>query len=294
MWPKSASGPAEPAARGTASSTAAGAVGSKASLALPVERPKLSAQNVRIEYDVRRAADPFAAVDGVNLDVHEGQVCTVVGPSGCGKTTFLYAIAGLLPVSSGTIWLDDRRISGPEPDRGVVFQDSTLMPWRNVMRNVGLGLELQRKLSRAAIKDRVAKIIDLVGLSGFENAYPHELSGGMQQRVNLARALVYEPKLLLMDEPFAALDAQNRELMQIELLRVLEIVGTTCVFVTHDIAEAVLLADIVAIFSRGPGYVQEVVNINVPRPRSKHDEDAELHAHERHIWEVLHQRDAPQ
>jgi NitT/TauT family transport system ATP-binding protein len=252
-------------------------------------RAKLSAQNVRIEYEVRRAAAPFVAVDGVDLDVHDGQVATLVGPSGCGKTSFLYAIAGLLPISSGTIWLDDQPIRGPKPDRGVVFQDATLMPWRSVVGNVRLGLELQRKLSRSEIKERVENIIELVGLSGFENAYPHELSGGMQQRVNLARALVYEPKLLLMDEPFAALDAQIREQMQVELLRVLAVVGTTCLFVTHDIAEAAFLGDIVAVFGRGrPGRIREVVNIDVPRPRSRREEDNELHAYARHIWELLH------
>lgn len=250
--------------------------------------PKLSARGVRIQYRVKRLAKPFVAVNGVDLDVDAGKVITLVGPSGCGKTSFLYSIAGLLPIARGTMTLDGKPITGPGVDRSVVFQEATLLPWRTVIANVRLGLELQKRYSREEIKTRVARFIDMVGLAGFENAYPHELSGGMQQRVNLARALANEPELLLLDEPFAALDAQTRERMQTELLDILDQTNTTCIFVTHDIAEAVYLADQVVVFSGRPGKIREIVNIDLPRPRSPELKlSPELREYGAHIWPLL-------
>lgn len=213
---------------------------------------------------------------------------TLVGPSGCGKTSFLYAVAGLLPIARGTVSVGGTPISGPGPDRTVVFQEPTLLPWRTVAGNVRLGLELQGGQSREEIKRRVAHFIELVGLGGFENAYPSELSGGMQQRVNLARALANEPELLLLDEPFSALDAQTRERMQSELLRILAETNTTCIFVTHDIVEAVYLADEVVVFGGRPGRVREVVPIDLPWPRSPELKLSErLREYGAHIWPLL-------
>jgi NitT/TauT family transport system ATP-binding protein len=250
--------------------------------------PKLSACDVRIQYRVKRLAAPFVAVDGASLEVEQGKIVTLVGPSGCGKTSFLYAIAGLLPIGRGSVLVEGKRIEGPGTDRSVVFQEPTLMPWRTVSANIRLGLELAGECSREEMKRRVAHFVQLVGLTGFENAYPAELSGGMQQRVNLARALANEPELLLLDEPFSALDAQTRERMQTELLRILGETGTTCIFVTHDIVEAVYLADKVVVFGGRPGRVREILPIDLPWPRSpelKHSDP--LRDYGSHIWPLL-------
>jgi NitT/TauT family transport system ATP-binding protein len=249
---------------------------------------QLTAHDVRIQYRVRRSAAPFVAVDGASLEVGRGKIVTLVGPSGCGKTSFLYAVAGLLPIGGGSMALQGKPITGPGPDRAVVFQEPTLLPWRTVSANVRLGLELQKTFSRDEIKRRVSHFIELVGLSGFEHAYPAELSGGMQQRVNLARALANEPELLLLDEPFSALDAQTRERMQTELLRILAETGTTCVFVTHDIVEAVYLADEVVVFGGRPGKVRTVLPIDLPWPRDPQLKDSqELRDYGSQIWPLL-------
>jgi NitT/TauT family transport system ATP-binding protein len=250
--------------------------------------PKLAVQDVRIQYRVRRSASPFVAVDGASLEVEPGKIVTLVGASGCGKTSFLYSVAGLLPIVRGTVAVEGKPVNGPGPDRAVVFQEPTLLPWRTVAANVRLGLELRKTFPRDEIRRRVAHFIKLVGLTGFENAYPAELSGGMQQRVNLARALANEPELLLLDEPFSALDAQTRERMQTELLRILAETGTTCIFVTHDIVEAVYLADEVVVFGGRPGHVRKVLPIDLPRPRDpalKHSE--ELREYGGQIWPLL-------
>jgi NitT/TauT family transport system ATP-binding protein len=256
-------------------------------------RPKLSALNVQIRYRVRRSASPLVAVDGVSLDIAAGRVVTLVGPSGCGKTSFLYAVAGLLPISGGSISLEGKRISGPGIDRSIVFQEPTLLPWRTVSGNVRLGLELVGQHSREEIRRRVDFFVELVGLTGFEHAYPSELSGGMQQRVNLARALANEPELLLLDEPFSALDAQTRERMQSELLQILARTNTTCIFVTHDIIEAVYLADEVVVFGSRPGRVREVVQIDLPRPRLPELKLSEpVREYAAHIWTLLADEEA--
>jgi NitT/TauT family transport system ATP-binding protein len=189
-----------------------------------------------------------------------------VGPSGCGKTTFLRILDGLVPADQGAIHLDGRGVAAPGPDRGFVFQSDSLLPWRTVADNVAFGLEIQGR-DRANSRGVVADLVKLVGLAGFERYYPHQLSGGMRQRVNLARALAIDPEVLLMDEPFAALDAQTRELMQAELLRIWSQARKTVIFITHQIDEAVYLADRVVVFSARPSVVKATIPVDIPRPR---------------------------
>jgi NitT/TauT family transport system ATP-binding protein len=228
---------------------------------------RLSARGVRIHYWRSRVGRSLLAVDGVDLDVRPGEFVAIVGPSGCGKTSFLNAVDGLVPTTAGSLRLDGRPISGPGPDRAMVFQQPSLLPWRTVLANVTYGLELQRRVSRAEAVERARHLIELVGLHGFADAYPLELSGGMQQRVNLARALCTDPEILLLDEPFAALDAQTREFMQRELLNIWLRTRKTALFITHDIPEAVYLADRVVVFSARPGRVKLTLDIDLARPR---------------------------
>ena len=206
-------------------------------------------------------------LENVNLTIEEGEFVALVGPSGCGKTTFLRTVAGLETADEGGIFLNESQITGPGRDRGFVFQQDSLLPWRTVMENTVVGLELAGQLNTTETA-RVRTLLDLVGLGGFENYYPRQLSGGMRQRVNLARALAIDPKVLLMDEPFSALDAQTREIMQAELQRVWEEGRKTVLFVTHQIDEAVFLADRVLVFARRPGRLLEDIRIDLPRPRN--------------------------
>jgi NitT/TauT family transport system ATP-binding protein len=208
----------------------------------------------------------LVALQDIDLDIAPGEFFVIVGPSGCGKTTLLRVLQGLTSPTRGRILVGGKTVTGPGTDRGFVFQQDALYPWRSVLRNVGLGLELQG-VAKPQARERALKMIDLVGLNGFESHYPHELSGGMRQRVNLARALAIEPAILLMDEPFAALDALTRETMQHELLRIAAAAGTTVVFITHQIDESVFLGDRVAVFATRPGRLQEIVPIDLPRPR---------------------------
>ena len=206
------------------------------------------------------------ALGGISLAIENGEFVTIVGQSGCGKTTLLKILAGLLVRSAGRVTLRGEPVDGPRRDIGVVFQDPVLLPWRTVLRNVMLPIEVLH-LDRADYRGRALDLIGLVGLDGFEDKYPHELSGGMRQRVSLARALVHDPSLLLMDEPFGALDAMTREFMNLELLRIWQEAKKTIVFITHSIPEAVFLADRVVVMSARPGRIQEVVNVALPRPR---------------------------
>lgn len=231
---------------------------------------KLQARQVTIYYWLTRSASPFLAVDHVDLDVREGEFVTIVGPSGCGKTTLLNAFDGLQQVTSGELTLNGRPIRKPGPDRAMVFQQASLLPWRTVLGNVSYGLDMRGKIRGKAAKERARELINLVGLRGFEDHYPTELSGGMQQRVNLARALAVDPDVLLLDEPFAALDAQTREFMQEELLRVWSATRKTALFITHDIKEAIYLGDRVVIFTARPGRIKERIDIDLPRPRDLH------------------------
>ncbi|MFQ6137078.1 MAG: ABC transporter ATP-binding protein [Candidatus Hydrothermarchaeales archaeon] len=208
------------------------------------------------------------ALEDVNLKVREGEFVCLIGPSGCGKTTFLRLLAGLEAPSSGELYLDGKLILGPGDDRGVVFQEFALFPWRTAVKNVEFGLEI-KGLSREERGETAMKYIDMVGLTGRENCYPHQLSGGMKQRVGIARALANEPEVLLMDEPFGSLDAQTRNRMQGELLEIWKKTGKTIIFVTHNVDEAVYLADRIVVMSCGPGRIVEIIRMGLPRPRSR-------------------------
>ena len=229
---------------------------------------KLSARGVRIDFWNERIKRNLRVLDGVDLDVREGELVAIVGPSGCGKSTFLGAVDGLVKMRAGEIRVDDIRVDKPGADRAMVFQQDSLFPWRTVMRNISYGLELQGRLPRAEIRDRAASLVELVGLKGFGEHYPHELSGGMRQRVNIARALATDPELLLLDEPFAALDAQTREFMQVELLKILARAKKTAIFITHQIDEAVFLANRVAVFSARPARIKAIVDVDLTGQRT--------------------------
>ncbi|OGQ80019.1 MAG: sulfonate ABC transporter ATP-binding protein [Deltaproteobacteria bacterium RIFCSPLOWO2_12_FULL_60_19] len=212
--------------------------------------------------------EPFVIFNNVNLSVKEGEFVSIVGPSGCGKTTLLRVVNGLMPPSSGQIFLDGKELTGADNDlvMGFVFQGASLLPWRTSLKNVLLGLEGRKSAKEA--EEAARHYLNLVGLSGFENHYPHQLSGGMQQRINLARALAVNPRILLMDEPFAALDAQTRTFMQLELLRIWWQTKKTVIFITHMISEAILLSDRVIVFSHRPGRVRSEFPVPLARPRS--------------------------
>ncbi|HLQ60907.1 MAG TPA: ABC transporter ATP-binding protein [Candidatus Acidoferrales bacterium] len=254
----------------------------------PAGAAKLQAREVSIHYWRERSNAPFLAVNGVSLEVRPGEFLAIVGPSGCGKTTFLNAVDGLLQISGGSLTLNGAPIKGPGRDRAMVFQSPSLLPWRTVLGNVVYGLELQGLIRRSQAHESARSFIKLVGLDGFEDAYPLELSGGMQQRVNLARALATDPEMLLLDEPFASLDAQTREFMQLELLRVWSATRKTALFITHDIKEAIYLADRVVVFTARPGRVKQVLDIELDRPRPlKIKRDPRFVEYEDAIWSLI-------
>jgi NitT/TauT family transport system ATP-binding protein len=209
----------------------------------------------------------------ISFDVRPGEFLSIVGPSGCGKTTLLRIMGGLIEASGGSVVIDGVRVEGPGADRGFVFQQDSLFPWRTLVDNVTFGLELQGRGDRPRgefkrqNRERAMDVIRLVGLGDFPDHYPHELSGGMRQRANLARALAIDPSVLLMDEPFSALDAQTRELMQAELLRIWRQANKTVVFITHQIDEAVYLSDRVLVMGSRPGTIKDLVTVDIPRPR---------------------------
>ncbi|MEY8764628.1 MULTISPECIES: ABC transporter ATP-binding protein [Clostridium] len=257
---------------------------------------KIVVDNIRKVYDVRsqngQDNERFLALDNFNLKVKKGEFITVVGPSGCGKSTFLDILAGLSKPTSGKVYIDGEPITGPALDRGIILQGYALFPWRTVEKNIEFGLEI-KKIPKEERKKISEKFIELVGLKGFENRYPHELSGGMKQRVAIARALAYDPEVLLMDEPFAAVDAQTRESLQEELLNIWEKTNKTIVFITHSIEEAVFLADRVVVMATSPGRIKEIINVKLPRPRinSQIRTSQEFNLSRNKIWELLH-RDA--
>jgi NitT/TauT family transport system ATP-binding protein len=228
--------------------------------------PKLEALEVRMGYYQPRTNSRLLAIESFSLAVEEGEFVSVLGPSGCGKSTFLKIVDGLIAPTGGQLRLDGTPITRPGRGRAMVFQDASLFPWYSVLHNVSYGLECQG-LSRKEACARARPLIELVGLAGFEHCYPYELSGGMQQRVNLARALTVDPDVLLMDEPFAALDAQTRELMQAELLRIWNQTHKTVLFITHQIDEAVYLSDRVIVMSARPGRIIADLPIQIARPR---------------------------
>src|SRR5689334_22780933 len=229
----------------------------------------------------------LAILDIERFAAREGEFITIIGPSGCGKSTFLHMMGGFIPADAGAIRVYGQEVRGPGPDRGMMFQEFALFPWKTVAGNVAWGLEAQGK-SRAEIEPVVQRYLDMTGLSDFRNHYPAELSGGMKQRVALARVLAFDPKVLLMDEPFGALDAQTREAMQEELTRLWERTGKTIVFVTHDIEEAVYLGDRVAVMSARPGRIREEVTIDLPRPRALDvKKSMRCHEYRNTIWDLI-------
>ena len=230
--------------------------------------PVLELRNLAKEI-ARPGTSPFVIFQNINLTVRDGEFVSIVGPSGCGKTTLLRVINGLMPATGGDILIDGQsaRQLDNELVMGFVFQGASLLPWRTSLKNVLLGIEGKKDSGKKA-EETARRYLDLVGLSGFESHYPHELSGGMQQRVNLARALAINPRILLMDEPFAALDAQTRNFMQLELLRIWRETKKTVIFVTHMISEAILLSDRVIVFSHRPGAIRSQFEVPLPRPRT--------------------------
>lgn len=252
------------------------------------KRAMIEVDRLTVAYPLARESTFVKAVENVSLDVAEGEVLTILGPSGCGKTTVLNTIAGLVKPTAGEVRLDGKPITRPGPDRAVVFQQHALLPWRTVHDNVRFAIEAQPERRRTS-DDDIRRVLDLVGLEGFESAYPRELSGGMQQRVGLARALVADPRILLMDEPFGAVDALTREIMRQEIERILIETGKTVVFVTHSIDEAVLLGDRVVVFSPRPGRISYMADVNLKRPRYAYDARAEpgyIDLREQ-LWEIL-------
>ena len=227
--------------------------------------------DIRIEHVTKvyvSNGQPLKAVDDISLEINDSEFICIVGPSGCGKSTLLRMIAGLEPVTGGEILMDGKRITSPSPEIGFVFQEYTLFPWRTVGKNVEFGLELKRVPPHEREKV-VAKYLDMVGLSRFKDAYPHQLSGGMRQRTAIARTLAVNPKVLLMDEPFGALDAQTRNILQEQLLDIWHKEKKKVLFVTHNVDEAVFLADKVVVMTARPGRIKEIVGIDIPRPRDR-------------------------
>ena len=238
--------------------------------------PDLEFVNVRKSYQSPKGENLLALAD-FSLRVDGGRFVTVVGPSGCGKTTLLRMAGGLIPSDSGQIRLDGATLTGPSPKMSMVFQGIGLMPWKSIEGNVALGIQLQAHRRKLGGKDTqlVESTLGMVGLKGFEHYYPHQLSGGMQQRVGLARALVRQPEILLMDEPFGALDAQTRAVLQDELLSLWGRVKSTVLFITHDLDEAIYLSDQVVIMGRRPGRIKQVLEVKLPQPRYSYDARAE-------------------
>jgi NitT/TauT family transport system ATP-binding protein len=252
---------------------------------------KLQIDHLTKRYWLERESREVLALADVSLQVNEGEFVAIVGPSGCGKTSMLNIVAGLLPYETGTVAIDGQKVQGAGVDRAVVFQHSSLLPWRTIAGNVRYGMEMQKRFDKATMQQRVEQFIQMVGLRGFERAYPSELSGGMQQRVNLARALASDPKVLLMDEPFAALDAQTREFMQAELLKIWAQAKKTVLFITHQINEAVYLADRVVVMSSRPGRVKDIFPIPFDRPRTLHlKRDPRFLEIEDAIWQLVEEK----
>jgi NitT/TauT family transport system ATP-binding protein len=245
----------------------------------------LEATGVRKIY--RKDGREMPVLDVERFEAREGEFITLIGPSGCGKSTFLHIMGGFIPAESGTISVYGKAVNGPGPDRGMMFQEFALFPWKTVAGNVAWGLEVQGA-PKDEIESTVKKYLDIMGLADFRNHYPAEISGGMKQRAALARVLAFDPKVLLMDEPFGALDAQTREVMQEEVTRIWERTRKTVVFVTHDIEEAVFLGDRVIVLSARPGRIREEIRIDLPRPRSLEiKKSMQCHEYRNYIWDLI-------
>nr|WP_315967832.1 ABC transporter ATP-binding protein [Planotetraspora sp. A-T 1434] len=237
-------------------------------------------------FQVRDSAEVFTAIEDVTLDVREGEFLTLVGPSGCGKSTLLDLVAGLAAPTSGEILLDGTRITGPGLDRGIVFQQYALFPWRTALANIEFGLEA-KGVAKKERAEKARHYLDLVGLTGFDQRYPHELSGGMRQRVAIARSLAFDPDVLLMDEPFAALDAQTRESLQEELLSIWEKTGKTIIFITHGIDEAVYLGQRVAVMTSRPGRIKQVIGVEFDTREGDLRADPAFGEYRHQLWTLL-------
>ena len=247
--------------------------------------PALHAEGIRKDYT--RDGKTLPILDVERFSAREGEFITVIGPSGCGKSTFLHILGGFIKADAGNIRVYGTPVSAPGPDRGMMFQEFALFPWKSVAGNIAWGLEAQG-FARDVIQERVEKHLAMVGLTEFRNHYPAELSGGMKQRVALARVLAFDPKVLLMDEPFGALDAQTREVMQEEVTRLWERTRKTIIFVTHDIDEAVFLGDRVIALTARPARVREEIEIRLPRPRDLTiKKSAECHEYRNYIWDLI-------
>ncbi len=257
---------------------------------------KIKAEGVKKKFKLKEGqqvnnngsiSNEVEVLNGVDLSIIKGEFLTLVGPSGCGKSVFLDIIGGLTNPTSGNVYLDNKPIAGPNFKTGYVFQQYALFPWRNALSNIEFGLETQGVPKEERIKI-AKKLLSKFGLSGFEDRFPYQLSGGMQQRVAIARALATNPDVLLIDEPFAALDAQTREILQNELLRIWEGTETTVIFVTHSIDEAVFLADRVAVMTARPGVIKQLIDIDLPRPRNGGVRSSPEFATNRHkVWDAL-------
>ena len=233
-------------------------------------KPMLHVEDVGMTFPTRRG--PFVALRNISLDVQRGEFVSLIGHSGCGKSTLLNLVSGLSTPTSGVLLLDDRELQGPGPDRGVVFQNHSLLPWLSCLDNVALAVErvFSEKETKAQLRERSLAALELVGMSHAVAKRPHEISGGMKQRVGIARALAMQPKMLLMDEPFGALDALTRARLQDELLKIVATTGTTVLMVTHDVDEAVLLSDRIVMLTNGPAAtIGEVLRVDLPRPRQR-------------------------
>jgi NitT/TauT family transport system ATP-binding protein len=254
-------------------------------------KPLIVAQNMTVGYELERERKLLTALTDINLTVHDGEFLVLVGPSGCGKTTFINVVAGLLQPWKGSMTYQGEPIKGTGADRAMVFQDYAVMPWRTVEANVRMPFEFrEHDQSKADIAALVQSTIEAVGLQGFERSFPHELSGGMRQRVGIARALVTQPKVLLADEPFGALDAMTREVLQGQLEQLVAERGQTVVFITHSIDEAISLGDRIAVISHRPGTVREIIDVDIERPRLA---EGEITTHPRygelreHLWSLV-------
>jgi NitT/TauT family transport system ATP-binding protein len=249
------------------------------------EKIALEASGIRKDYT--KDARTLSVLDVERFSVRDGEFVTIIGPSGCGKSTLLHIMGGFIKAEAGEISVHGRKVNGPGPDRGMMFQEFALFPWKTVAGNVAWGLEAQG-FEKEKIKETVDAYLEMIGLTEFRNHYPAELSGGMKQRVALARVLAFNPEVLLMDEPFGALDAQTRESMQEELTRLWERTGKTIVFVTHDIDEAVYLGDRVVVLTARPGRIREEIRIELPRPRSLEvKKSLQCHEYRNYIWDLI-------
>ncbi|MBO0838454.1 MAG: ABC transporter ATP-binding protein, partial [Actinobacteria bacterium] len=249
-------------------------------------REQAASPLIRVDQLTKRYGERTVLSD-VTFDVGPTEIVSVIGPSGCGKTTLLRCVAGLTQPNGGEVRIAGRRVSEPPEGVGMVFQHFGLFPWKTVFGNVSYGLTVQG-MSRREAAPRVQQLIGMVGLQGFEHSYPHQLSGGMQQRAGLARALAIEPRVLVMDEPFASLDAQTRDLLQLEMLRILEQRPAATIFVTHSIDEAALMGDRIVILTGHPSHVHDVVDVGIPRPRGREVVDSERFRTVRdYLWTVV-------